>query len=67
MYKYCWSDVDILRRGCTKLRELFIEIASMDPFQNVTIAVVCQAFSSNVHYAPKPFLPNDARLDGVSF
>ena len=43
MYKYCRSDVDILRRGCMKLRELFIEIASIDPFQYVTIASVCHA------------------------
>ena len=27
MYKYCKSDVDILRRGCMKFRELFIQIA----------------------------------------
>ena len=33
MYKYCQSNVDILRRGCMKLRELFIQIADIDPFQ----------------------------------
>jgi len=43
MYKYCKIDVDILRRGCMKLRELFIQIASVDPFQYITIAGVCQA------------------------
>ena len=32
MHKYCQSDVDILRRRCMKLRELFIEIADIDPF-----------------------------------
>ena len=43
MYRYCKSDVDILRGGCMKLRELFIQIANIDPFQYITIASVCQA------------------------
>ena len=43
MYKYCKSDVDILRRGCLKLRELFMKISNIDPFQYVTIASVCNA------------------------
>ena len=43
MYQYCKSDVDILRRKCMKFRELFIQIANIDPFQCVTIASVCQA------------------------
>jgi len=43
MYRYCKSDVDISRRGCMKLRELFIQIANLDPFQYITIASVCQA------------------------
>ncbi len=47
MYKYCKSDVDILRRGCLKLRELFLEISNIDPFQYVTIASVCQAIYRN--------------------
>ena len=41
MYKYCKSDVDIMRRGCQDLREKFIEIARIDPFQYITIASVC--------------------------
>ena len=43
MYEYCKSDVDILRKGCIKLRELFMLIANIDPFQYITIASVCQA------------------------
>ena len=31
MFNYCKSDVDILRKGCLKLRELFIQIANIDP------------------------------------
>ena len=44
MYEYCKSDVDILRTGCLKLRELFIQIANIDPF---TIASVCQVIYRN--------------------
>ena len=43
MYNYCKSDVDILRKGCLKLRELFIQVANIDPFQYITIASVCHA------------------------
>ena len=43
MYEYCKSDVDILRRGCLKLRELFIKISGIDPFRYITIASVCMA------------------------
>ena len=53
MYNYCKSDVDILRKGCLKYRELFIYIANIDPFQYVTIAGVCLAI-----YKSK-FLPED--------
>ena len=53
MYKYCKSDVDILRRGCLKLRELFLQIPNIDPFQYVTIASVCHAIYRN------EFLPQD--------
>ena len=53
MYKYCKNDVDILRRGCMKFRELFIQIANIDPFQYITIASVCQAIYRN------EFLPED--------
>ena len=38
MYLYCKSDVDILRRGCIKLRELFLQKLNIDPFQYMTIA-----------------------------
>jgi len=47
MYKNCKSDVDILRRGCLELRRLFIQTASIDPFQYITIASVCQAIYRN--------------------
>jgi hypothetical protein len=47
METYCRSDVDILRRGCTEFRKLFMEIANIDPFQYVTIASVCQTIYRN--------------------
>ena len=43
LYEYCNSDVDILRRGCMVFRELFLEIANIDPFQYLTTPSVCMA------------------------
>ena len=40
---YCISDVDILRRSCEIFRQLYIEIADIDPFKYTTIASVCMA------------------------
>jgi len=53
MYKYCQSDVDILRRGCMKLRELFIQISDIDPFQYITIASVCHAIYRSRFFTSK--------------
>jgi len=39
----CKSGVDILRRGCLKLRELFLQVDKHLPFQYITIASVCSA------------------------
>ena len=36
MDKYCNSDVDILRKGCLKFRENFINQYNTDPFQYIT-------------------------------
>ena len=47
MYKYCKSDVDILKRGCLKLRELFLQISGIDPFEYITMASVCMAIFRN--------------------
>lgn len=43
LVEYYNSDVDILRSGCLELRKQFLEIANIDPFQHITIAVVCMA------------------------
>ena len=43
MKSYCISDVDILRRSCIIFRELYLDVASIDPFQYTTIASVCMA------------------------
>ncbi|CAG2242132.1 unnamed protein product [Mytilus edulis] len=52
MYKYCVSDVDILRRGCMQFRKIMMEVTSVsnekitegiDPYDYVTIASACQA------------------------
>jgi len=43
MHKYCKSDMDILRRDCLKSRELFLQVANIDPFQYITIISVRSA------------------------
>ena len=40
---YCISDVDILRRSMIIFRQLYIDIADIDPLQYTTIASVCMA------------------------
>jgi hypothetical protein len=47
MYEYCKSDVDILRQGCIIFRQLFLDVANIDPFQYITIASVCFAIYRN--------------------
>ena len=49
---YCRSDVDILRRGMTKLRKDFIDLENVDPLRYITIASVCMTiYCSN--YMPE--------------
>jgi hypothetical protein len=47
--EYCGSDVDILRKGGMQLREDFLDIANIDPFQYLTIASVCMAIYRSKH------------------
>ena len=43
LYKYCESDVDILKRGVLTFRKLFIDLTNVDPFKkSITIASLCQ-------------------------
>ena len=51
--KYCHMDVSILRQGCTKFRESFLEFG-VDPFQYVTIASCCMALYRG------EFMPKDS-------
>jgi len=44
---YCISDVDILRRSCIIFRELYLDIADIDPFSYTTIASVYMAIFKN--------------------
>jgi len=42
MLKYCRSDVDILRRGCLRFRDVMMESTNgVNPFDYVTIAGAC--------------------------
>jgi hypothetical protein len=47
MYEYCKSDVDILRQGCIIFRQLFLDVANIDPIQYITLASVCFAIYRN--------------------
>ncbi len=49
LLEYCISDVDILRRCMIKFRQLYIDIADIDPLQYTTIASVCMAIYKG-HY-----------------
>ena len=50
--EYCRSDVDILRRSITKLREDFIQLENIYPLRYIMIASVCMTiYRSN--YMPK--------------
>ena len=43
MYKYCKSDVDILRKGCLIYRQNILELFEIDPFSYTTLASVAMA------------------------
>lgn len=43
LLEYCISDVDILRRCMIQFRQLYLDIAKIDPLQYTTIASVCMA------------------------
>lgn len=46
--KYCKQDVTILRLACLKFRTLLVELTSVDPFDQITIAGTCMAiFKTN--------------------
>lgn len=46
--RYCIQDVTILRLACLKFRSLLIELTSVDPFDQITIAGTCMAiFKTN--------------------
>ncbi|KMQ82024.1 putative dna polymerase-like protein, partial [Lasius niger] len=49
MLAYCRSDVDILRRASLNFRQLFMEIAGVDPFCYITIASACMAAYRSKH------------------
>lgn len=43
MREYCISDVDILRKCCIQFRDIYLDVANIDPFSYLTIASVCMA------------------------
>jgi hypothetical protein len=45
LIEYCISDVDILMKSMKIFRDLYIEVAGIDPLSYTTIASVCMANS----------------------
>ncbi|XP_022241718.1 uncharacterized protein LOC111085792 isoform X2 [Limulus polyphemus] len=43
IYRYCRSDVDILRWFCLQFRDEFLTTYDVDPFRYTTIASLCMA------------------------
>ena len=43
LMEYCISDVDILRKCMIKFRQMYLDIADIDPLKYITIAGVCMA------------------------
>ncbi len=39
--KYCTADVALLRAGCVKFRNSFLQSTGVDPFEKITIASAC--------------------------
>ena len=52
LLEYCNSDVDILRRSCLKLRDEFLDIANVDPFQYITLPSLCMAIFRSKYLKP---------------
>ncbi|KAJ8032374.1 putative DNA polymerase [Holothuria leucospilota] len=43
MERYCIDDVNLLRKGCARFRQIFLDMNDMDPFAHaMTIAQACQ-------------------------
>ena len=66
--RYCKSDVDLLRRGITKLRESFTRSENIDSLRYITIASVCMMiYCSN--YMPNKtiaIVPEYVKTDNFS-
>ena len=62
--KYCVQDVNLLCRGWTQFREMFIRLCETDPNDRLTISSTCNAFFRNVCMKPDTMalLPNNERL-----
>ena len=56
MDRYCNSDVDILRNGCLKYRDILLNIFGIDPFQYITLASVANAIY-RFKYMPEKTIP----------
>ena len=66
--EYCRSDVDILRRGMTKLREDFIQLENITPLRYITIVSVCMTIyhSNDMPKKTIAIVPEYAKTDNFS-
>jgi hypothetical protein len=62
MREYCISDVDILRKCCIQFRQLYMEVAEIDPFQYLTIASVCMQIFK-YHFVDKSYPERIKKFD----
>ena len=50
--EYCISDVDILRKGCLKFRDQFLETENIDPFIYPTLPALCMNLYRSSYMTP---------------
>ena len=61
--EYCISDVNLLRKGCMKLREEFLKIADTDPFCCITIVADCISIYRSKYLKPNTIAVVDYNED----
>ena len=62
--KYCMMDVNLLCRGWSQFRHMFLTLCSTDPNDRLTLSSTCNAFFRNHCMPPETMclLPNNERL-----
>ena len=66
MDEYCESDVRLLKAGVMKFRELFLELTSIDPFKQYTIASTCFRIY-RTHFMPEKTIMCQTQLNDMTY